>query len=137
MYKKYCVLLILAMSLIMACKGDKKEKAEPAKVENAASSEKAPKQNDVQQEAKKTKSDKTKGRKGYWTGLAEAANFTDDQLSKLKEIEKERRKKLSQAQDDEKPGINKEYTKKKKDLLGHKLFRAYREFDKKWKSRNK
>ncbi|NNL93305.1 MAG: hypothetical protein HKO66_13780 [Saprospiraceae bacterium] len=136
MVKHYFTLGILAICLLGACKGDKKEPAKKEKITNEVKETPKPKA-----KVKKADSDKGNGitstRKGYWSAMNESVNFTDDQFDKLQALEKERRKALSEAKEGGNAAINKEYTAKKKELLGIKLFRSYREFDKKWKNRNK
>lgn len=144
MFKNYCTLLILSICLLSACKGDKEKSSKPEKTaalaqkepqKKAATKTEVKKPIDAKKSASANKSGKT--RKGYWTGLQDFADFPEDKFEKLRSLEKERRAKLSKAADKDKPGINKDYTAKKKSLLGHKLFRAYREYDKKWKQRSK
>ena len=134
----------MSICLLSACKGDKNEKAKPAKTETPA--EKTPQKKTATQKAPR-KTDTTKGdatanktgktRKGYWPNLQESLDLPSEKFDKLQSLEKERRAKLSKAADKDKPAINKGYTAQKKELLGNKAYRAYRNFDKSWKNRSK
>jgi len=138
MLKNYCAILILSLCLLSACKNEKSAKAVPAKVETPSKKEVNKASNKQKKAAqKKPKTTDSKVKKGYWKNLEASVKFPEGKLEELQKLEKERKAKIAAAQDKDKPTINKDYIAKKKTLLGNKLFRSYREFDKKWKSRSK
>lgn len=137
MLKNYFSVLLLSFCLLGACKSDKEAKPTPVKKENQV--EKAEKKKPVKAKVEEKTEAKVnkKTKRGYWPGMQDEFNLPDDKLKKLQSLEKDRRTQISKAQDKDKPAINKKYTALKKELLGNKMYRAYRDYHKNWiKSNN-